>query len=173
MGLLDEETVGDFLAEEVPAALQWAHHHGVTTTWNERERVLSVRFTGASQVEGQLEDYLLMGTFEDYRAVPSTWRFVDPRTSEPVGAAAYPLGAWPTGSVFHSNAVICAPWSRDAYSDRNGPHQDWTDATKWQSTSPQHTQAHTLADMLARIYAEIQLSPGRMAPLPPAGEVAA
>jgi hypothetical protein len=173
MPLLDDDTVGDFLAEEIPAALQWAATLGVTIDWDEAARVLTSRFQGASQVEGQIEHYLLIGSFEDYRAVPPTWRFVDPRTDAAIGAAALPQGALASGSVFHGNGVICAPWSRDAYGDRNGPHQDWTDATNWQTTAPQHTQANTIADMLARIFAEIQLSPGRMAPLPPAAEAAA
>lgn len=167
MALLDDETVGDFLAEEIPAALDYAKAMGFPAEWDQANRVLSARFTGASNTGADHEDYLLTGTFEDYRAVPPTWRFFDPRNGAAIGPAAMPLGNFPGGSVFHGNAIICAPWCRDAYGDRGGPHSDWPDATKWQTTAPQHSKADTIADMLARIYAEVRASPGRMAPLPP------
>jgi hypothetical protein len=167
VALLDAETVGDFLAEEIPAALAFCQAMGLPAEWDAVMRVLSVGFTGASNTGAEPEDYQLVGTFEDYRVVPPTWRFVDPRNGATVGQAAIPAGNIPGGSVFHTNGIICAPWSRDAYGDRGGPHADWPDATKWQTTAPQHSQAKTIADMLARIYAEVQTSPGRMAPLPP------
>ena len=173
MPLLDDDTVGDFLAAEIPAALAWAANVGLEIDWDEANRVLTTRLKGAGASQGEFEHYLLIGTFEDYCAVPPTWRFVDPRTGAAIGVAALPQGGLPNGSVFHGNGVICAPWSRDAYGDRSGPHQDWTDATQWQTTAPQSTQAHTIADMLARIFAEVLASPGRMSPLPPAAEAAA
>lgn len=156
---------------EVPAALAWADHHGLDLRWNRDALSLSLRLTGRSEGKGE-EPYLLTGQFDDYRVLPPTWRFLDPRNSEHLGAPAYPLGNWPTGSIFHGNGVICAPWSRDAYAERSGPHIDWTDATLWQTIGSQHAQATTIPDMLARIYAEVQLSPRRMAPLPDLAEAA-
>ena len=123
--------------------------------------------------ERHVEDYLLVGTFDDYRVEPPTWRFLDPHTGENIGAAAYPLGNWPNGSIFHGNGLICAAWSRDAYGDRGGPHADWGAATKWQTAGRGYTQADTIPDMLARIYAELQSSPHRMQPLPEIQEQAA
>jgi hypothetical protein len=90
-----------------------------------------------------------------------------------IGVAAYPAGVWPNGSIFHSNGLICATWSRDAYGDRGGPHANWGAATQWQTVAPESVQAATIADMLARIYYELQLSPHRMQPLPEITEQAA
>ena len=161
-----------YLAEEIMAAIIWAKQKRLTPEWNRADLSFSLRLKGRGEND-TVEDYLLVGTFDDYRVEPPTWRFLDPRTGESIGPAAYPLGAWPNGSIFHGNGLICAPWSRDAYGDRGGPHRDWGAATQWQTAGRQHTQADTIPDMLARIYAELQLSPRRMQPLPEIKEQAA
>jgi len=99
---------------------------------------------------------------------PPAWRFLDPRTGADIGRAAFPApGPFPLGSVLHATrAVICAPWNRLAYAERGGPHSDWN-ATSWQTTAPQYTSARTIPDMLARVRAEVIISPARLEPLPP------
>lgn len=154
-----------YLEQEIPAAMAWATEKGLTPDWNPDDLSFSLRLQGRGEND-TVEDYLLVGTFDDYRVEPPTWRFLDPRTGENIGPAAYPAGAWPGGSVFHSHGLICAAWSRDAYGDRGGPHANWGAATQWQTVAREYVQADTIADMLARIYAELQVSSGRMQPLP-------
>ena len=152
--------------DEIPGAIRWAAYHGLDHTWDGQALLLTVRLTGSSDREGEQEPYLLAGSFEDYRVMPPAWRFLDPRTGQDIGLAAYPAaGPFQSGSVLHSNGVICAPWNRLAYADRGGPHSDWN-ATNWQSAAPQHSSARTIPDMLARIRAEVTISPRRLAPLP-------
>lgn len=172
------EIVLAYLAEEIPAALAWATDKDLQPEWNQDTLSFSLRLQGRGEneitQEETVEDYLLVGTFDDYRVEPPTWRFLDPRTGANIGAPAYPAGAWLNGgSVFHPNGLICATWSRDAYGDREGPHADWGAATQWQSVGREHSQADTIPDMLARIYAELKLSPHRMQPLPEIQEEAA
>ncbi len=172
MALLDPDVVRGYLAadDEMPAAIKWAKIHGLEHSWDQETLTFTLRLTGPNGAEST-EHYLLVGTFEDYRVLPPTWRFVDPRNGTDIGQPAYPQpGPFPNGSVLHTNGVICAPWSRLAYKDRGGPHSDWTDATAWQTTARDRTVADRIPDMLARVLAEVKLSPGRLAPLPPASE---
>ncbi|SRR6266849_7025765 len=152
---------------EIPGAIRWAKHHGLEHSWDKEALAFTVRLQGGSEREGEPEAYLLTGTFDDYRVIPPVWRFLDPRTRRDIGPAAYPMaGPFPQGSVLHSSGVICAPWNRLAYGDRGGPHMDWTEPAKWQTLAPQYTSANTIPDMLARVRAEVLLSPRRLAPLP-------
>lgn len=167
------EIVLAYLAEEIPAAIDCVTRKGLQPDWNPDTLTFSLRLQGRGENDS-VEDYLLIGTFDDYRVEPPTWRFLDPRTGASIGAAAYPAGSWLNGgSVFHPNGLICATWSRDAYGDRDGPHADWGAATQWQTVGREHSQADTIPDMLARIYAELKLSPHRMQPLPEIQEEAA
>lgn len=166
------EIVLAYLAEEIPAAIAWATDKGLEPEWNPDTLTFSLRLQGRGESE-TVEHYLLVGTFDDYRVEPPTWRFLDPRTGDKIGAPAYPAGAWANGSIFHSNGLICAAWNRDAYGDRGGPHANWGAATQWQTVGREYVQADTIPDMLARIYAELQLSCGRMQPLPAIQEEAA
>jgi hypothetical protein len=165
-------------ADEIPAAIRWAEHHGLRHEWNGDELVFKLWLQGQCE-EGPLsteearekEDYLLVGTFPDYRVMPPEWRFVDPRDERDIGTAAYPHpGPFQNGSILHGNGVICAPWNRLAYADRGGPHGDWQDAASWQATATDRTRALTIPDMLGRIRAEVEVSPRRLAPLPPSPE---
>jgi hypothetical protein len=173
---LEHAVVLGYLAVEIPPLLDLTRFHGLEASWDEGTLTVSLRLTGRSETEGHTEDYFLAGVFDDYRLLPPAWRFLDPRTGANIGAGAYPLGNWfpPEGSVFHGNGLICAPWSRDAYVAHGGPHHDWNDLTAWETVGlATQTNALTLADMFARIYAELQRSEGRMAPLPPVQEAAA
>ncbi len=168
MSLLAYSDVLAFLEgeDEIPGALRWAAYYGLEHTWDKKALLLTVRLIGGSDREREREPYLLIGTFEDYRAMPPAWRFLDPRTRQDIGLPAYPAaGPFPLGSVLHSNGVICAPWNRLAYADRGGPHSDWN-AANWQTAAPQHSSARTIPDMLARIRAELTISPRRLASLP-------
>src|SRR4051812_1212624 len=104
------EIVLAYLDQEIPAAIAWAEEKGLVPEWYPDDLSFSLRLQGRGENE-TIEDYLLVGTFDDYRVEPPTWRFLDPRTRENIGAAAYPLGDWPGGSIFHGNGLICAPWS--------------------------------------------------------------
>lgn len=174
MPLLDHEETLAFLEDpaEIPAAIAWAQGHRLPCEWNPETLTFSLRLEGRGENES-VEPYLLRGTFEDYRVLPPTWRFLDPRTGAEIGKAAYPLANWAVGSVLHGNGLICATWSRDAYKERGGPHSEWDDATQWQVIARQHAQADTIPDMLARLHAEVKRSAQRMEPLIASEEAAA
>ncbi len=170
MGLLTRSVVLAHLMadQEIPGALRWAKHHKIEHTWDEDPLLLTVRLRGHADESGHVEEYLVAGVFDDYRVIPPAWRFLDPRNATDVGQGAFPApGAFGPGSVLHTNGVICAPWNRLAYANETGLHNNWTDLTKWESLEPNNTQARTIPDMLARIRAEVALSPRRLAPLPP------
>lgn len=155
----------------MPAAIRWAEHHRLRYDWDENDLVFKLWLSGLREDSGENEQYLLVGTFPDYRVMPPEWRFVDSRNEVDIGPAAYPHpGPFPNGSILHTNGVICAPWNRLAYGDRGGPHSDWQDAASWQTTAPDRTRALIIPDMLVRIRAEVQVSPRRLAPLPPLPE---
>lgn len=167
MPRLDRETTLTYLLEpsEIPAAIAWATEHRLEHEWDPEQLSFSLRLEGRGE-DGAVEPYLLRGEFDDYRVLPPSWRFLDPRTGDEIGKGAYPLGNWPRGSVLHGNGLICATWSRDAYKERGGPHTDWEDTTQWQVIARQHAQADTIPDMLARLHSEVKRSERRMAPLP-------
>jgi hypothetical protein len=144
--------------EEMPAALAWARNKGLDLRYDADALTVSLALTGPPD-----EPYLITGDFERYRLLPPTWRFVDPRTGEVIGTAAYPQPQH--ASVLHPNGLICAHWSRLAYSEHNGPHADWGATTTWQQPKA-GTVALTIPDMLARLVWEVRVSNGRMAPLP-------
>lgn len=169
MGLLAHEDVCAHLMvdDEIPGAIRWATYHALPHRWDEEGLSFIVHLVGGSDREGEQELYLLAGNFEDYRALPPAWRFLDPRNGREIGRAAYPMaGPFANGSVLHANGVICAPWNRLAYADKRGPHADWTDPTQWQRIALDRTLAHTIPAMLARLRAEAAISPRRLAPLP-------
>src|SRR6266480_138178 len=98
------EIVLAYLAEEIAAAFAWATDKGLVPDWNQDAFTFSLRLQGRGESDS-VEDYLLVGTFDDYRVEPPTWRFLDPRTGANIGAPAYPAGAWPNGSIFHTQGL--------------------------------------------------------------------
>lgn len=164
--------------DEIPGAIQWATSHQLEHSWDEDALEFSVYLESrpepepddpAPASESQLhpEPYLLRGHFPDYRALPPIWRFFDPRDGSDIGRSAYPqAGPFQDGSVLHGQAVICAPWNRLAYAMHSGPHSDWTDPASWQTVASDKTHALTIPEMLARVRAEVIISPARLAPLP-------
>jgi hypothetical protein len=77
--------------------------------------------------------------------------------------ASHTLTNGPNGSIFHPNAVICAPWNRLAFQAHGGIHGDWTSTVDWKTTATQYTQAHTIGDMLSTLHLHLRASPGRVA----------
>lgn len=168
MSLLSREDVLGFLRadDEIPGAIRWAEYHGLMHAWDEANLTFKVWLEGGRTESGS-EQYLLAGKFDDYPVLPPSWRFLDPRTGEDIGRAAYPAaGPFQSGTILHSNAVICAPWNRLAYGDKGGPHGDWAQPAQWRQLAPGHTRAATIPDMLARLRAEAAISVGRLGPLP-------
>ena len=95
-----------------------------------------------------------------YPAHPPAWWC----GSSPAERSGYPApGTTPgvSGSVFHNQPCICAPWNRLAYAENSGPHNDWT-LGAWKTSGTQYTQAHTVADMLSTLRLHLQHSPGMM-----------
>jgi hypothetical protein len=169
MLLAREDVLAYLMADdEIPGAIRWAEYHGLPHNWDVATLIFTVCLEGGSEREGEREAYLLAANLEDYRVLPPVWRFLHPHTGADIGRAAFPkAGAFENGSVLHSNGVICAPWNRLAYAAHGGPHKDWTGPTQWQGVASDRTTAHTIPAMLARIRAEVLISPGRLAPLPP------
>jgi hypothetical protein len=157
-----------YLAEEIPAAIAYAARSGLAFDYDEGALEATMRISGPSPRAGEApEPYLLDAAFDGYRALPPVWDFLDPRTSKSIGLPAWPKG---TGStVLNGNGIVCAHWSRRAYKTAEfaaGLHSDWGPPSNWRNPSPGQTTALTIADMLDRLVREIELSSGRMAPLP-------
>jgi hypothetical protein len=186
MGNLPAATVRTYLAQpgEIPAALSDARGCGLGPDWDEADLVLRVPLLGpAAPGPGEApvevadttdemwtEPYLLEGIFDDYRTLPPIWRFLDPRTGDDIGPAAYPAPRGP--SVLHPQGLVCAHFSRLAYADHGGPHGNWGGSQAWQ-TPVEGTQALTISAMLARLIWEVRYnSRGRIAPLPPCAAAA-
>ena len=149
----------------MPAALAGAKRSGHELVYDEDALTARLRLEGpAAADDGPPEPYLITADFEDYRVLPPIWRFVDPRTGNEIGTAAYPQPT--TTSVLHPNGLICAHWSRLAYAAVGGPHSNWGGPETWRSPS-EGTIALTIPDMLARLAHEVAASRGRMAALPP------
>lgn len=169
MPQLPRETVRVILAQEqhIPAARTWAARRSIELSFDEDALSLCLQLEGPpANPAAEPETYRIVGDLDDFDVLPPVWRFVDPRNGSTIGKAGYPQ---PTGSsVFHGHGLICAPWSRLAYTDagEGGPHSDWGPQAGWKLAAPGHTRAVTIPDMLDRIYREVRTSRGRMAPLP-------
>lgn len=149
--------------DEMPAAMAWAARRGLQLVYDPVELTVSLALRGPADADGEVEAYLLHGSFDGYRLLPPIWKFMHPITGADVGLCAYPR---PTGaSVLHSGGLICAHWSRMAYSQHGGPHGNWGAPTAWQQPV-EGTVALTIPDMLDRLGREVQDSRGRMAVLP-------
>lgn len=99
-----------------------------------------------------------------YPALPPAWDCRDDAGA--VTRAAFPAAgscAGITGSIFHTQPVICAPWNLLSYADNGGPHSDWTGPANWKTAAADYTRAHTLADMLSQLHIHLAASPGMQA----------
>jgi hypothetical protein len=165
MTLVPRVAVVQVVVDELVPAAAWAARQGLELTTDIERLRLELRLGGPSAES--LEQYLLVGEFDDYRAIPPRWIFVHPESGEEVGQAAFPApGSTPFGaSLFHTAPVICAHFNRLAYSDAGGPHSDWGGLANWQNVGPGQAMALNIASMLDRIYRDLAFSRGRMAPL--------
>ena len=141
---------------ELPAVYSWAARHNWAILW--RPDQLQLRAATYHNAVGRLVE--ATAGCDSFRALPPVWRFVRPG-SDDTGKAYYPAPG--PGSIFHGDGLICAPWSRLAYKEHGGPHDNWSSASSWLNVHDNVTKAHTLADMLAVIHTNICRSPGMMA----------
>jgi hypothetical protein len=109
------------------------------------------------------EPMLIMATFEGYRAVPPTWRFVDPELVETTPHSFPQPGSvgGSASSIFHDNRIVCAQWSRLAYGEQSGPHGNWGPETGWLNVR-EGNHAENIAEMLTVLHVHLHASPGRM-----------
>jgi hypothetical protein len=179
MGLVPAQVTKAYLEQpgELRAALIEARGSGLQPVWEPSRLRLRVALKGprapalgdpppgpgAADPCMWSEPYLLEGLFDDYRTLPPTWRFLDPRDGRDVGPAAYPRPLGP--SVVHSQGLVCAHFSRLAYDEHGGPHGNWNGTAAWQQPV-EGTVALHMAAMLARLTWEVRYnSAGRMADL--------
>jgi hypothetical protein len=149
--------------DEMPAAVAWAARRGLDLRYDPELLAASVKLDGPGiSADDRTEPYLITASFDDYRALPPIWRFVDPRSGNDIGPPAYPRPVGP--SVLHGQGLVCAHWSRMAYSVQGGPHSNWGGPAAWQQPV-EGTVALTISDMLARLVHEVRDSRGRMGPL--------
>jgi hypothetical protein len=147
------------VAEEIGPALAWANRNDWYVSYDSESLLLVCCLTHAAD-GGPLK---LVAELSDYRALPPIWRFVDPSTNEPTPDA-FPQGQPILGqsSIFHPQGLICAPWSRLAYAEHQGPHNDWGGPGNWLA-APGGPFPTTLAEMLAMIDTHLSVSPRRLA----------
>ena len=166
MGQLDPAITRAYLAQadELPAAETYVRRNGMVWIYDDPALRGELRLRGPAANDAGTEEYVALVDFDDYRALPPWWCFVDPRTKQEIGPAAYPqpVPLFGGASVFHTNGVICAPWNRGAYVA--GLHSDWT-IGDWEKIQG-YSLAHTVPDMIDRLYRETSRGRGRMAPLP-------
>ena len=72
---------------------------------------------------GQQECFIFEFSFDDYREKPPLIDLVHPTTGARNTPECFPKGT--CLSYFHDFKRICAPWSRRAYAEFQGPHPEW------------------------------------------------
>lgn len=144
---------------ELDAARVWAIRHAWILKWD--QGTMRLRAATYHHPVGRLVE--VSALTDGYRAIPPAWTFVRPGTDE-TSRADFPAAcALPgIGSIFHPHAVICAPWNRLAYSEHDGPHNNWSGPAAWLQVR-EGTIAHTIPDMLAIIDMHLRASPELMA----------
>lgn len=145
------------IAAELPALEAWAARRpGWTVCVQDTQPVLVL--DAVHPVSGT--SVRITADLSEYPAVPPAWRFVDPADGPSAPFPQAGSNGVVTGSIFHSNRVICAPWNRLAYAEQSGPHGDWGALTNWKSAGQGYTKADTIADMLSQIHLHLSMSPG-------------
>lgn len=155
--LLPAEVTRGVVQAELGAIETWAARWGwqVETDLD----LLLLRFTTTHPQDGK--HVYLRADMNAYKAVPPAWDFT--LSDGTPHRTAWPApGTGPGGSIFHTNAVICAPWNRLAYKELGGVHDDWNGITNWLNVIG-HTRATTVPDMLSIIRVNLAASGGWMA----------
>lgn len=157
--MLPAEVTLAVVGEELVVAERWAQAHNWQISLDRQRLVLDV--LALHPVDRQ--PLLLTAEVDAYRALPPAWRFVDPVSREATPAATPSRDPLPNGksSVIYGVGVICAHFSRTAYSEyqSGGPH-NWS-LTTWDHVT-EGVQAHTIAEMLAVIHYHLSYSKGRL-----------
>lgn len=143
------------IQEEIQAASAWCERKGLNLEWYPDK--LEVRLALCQKNSGEF--YYLKGLFYDYKEEPPIWVFTDENWSytkltDQVDKTNFPKGE-PTdfgSSIFHPNAVICAPFNRLAYKIYKGPHADWGTTAQWLLAARDYVTGDTIGDMLSIIY---------------------
>lgn len=146
--------------DELPKAEEWARRHGWKLHADPEQLRLEVRTVHPA--DGK--PVLIVASFDGYKAVPPTWRLIDPESLETTPSS-FPRAGPVNGqaSIFHeSQRVLCAQWSRLAYGEHSGPHGNWGPETGW-LTVRDGNHAETVAEMLSIIRVHLNASPGWMA----------
>ncbi|MEZ0357998.1 hypothetical protein [Mycobacterium sp. SA01] len=143
------------LAAEMPAVTAWASRRG----WTIEADAPSLRLSAATVHPVVQTVIVFCADLTGYPATPPAWTCLN--GTGHAASAAFPVAgsrAGLSGSIFHPNGVICAPWNRLAYAVHGGPHNDWGDLTGWKTVTGGVTQAHTLADMLTTLALHLSAS---------------
>lgn len=159
--MVSRQTTVLIVEEELAGAQAWSERRAVPLTWV--PELLEVRATFAQPGTGEL--FYLRGRFDDYRVLPPAWTFTDAAWSAEPAPQLFPRPmSGPYGaSMFHGNAVICAPFNRLAYVEHKGPHSDWGGPASWLTAgAADQVKAHVLGDMLHLILRDMVHSSGRM-----------
>lgn len=153
------DTTRALVEHELPGIQAYALRHGWSVAWDPES--LALRFEGKHPRDGSA--VRLISDVDGYRALPPLWRFEDPATGKVLSPIPGSMRSG-KGSIFHSDNLICAPFSRAAYAENGGPHQDWGGPANWlRAHSAGAVQATSLAAMFATILGHLSASPGMKA----------
>ena len=155
------------IADELPGAVAWAKRRQIVLD------TLSMAVPTLRLVLVQRdtnEEFNLHCTFEDYRAHPPLWQWLDANWSstdelhlspQPAGDRSASLG----GSMFinhNRKGLTCAHFNRMAYGAHGGPHSDWGSLAQWMTAGGDYVHVVKLGDMLSSILREFRYPSGRM-----------
>lgn len=160
--MITSEATLAVITKELEGAQAWAQRAGHELTWN--PGTLKLRLVMRRKNED--DPFYLFADFEHYPVLPPILTFAaedgvgrDELRFFPKAEGPAPCKTWLFIS-FEGRGVICAPFSRLAYT---GPHKEWGDAAHWRNVAPQYVQAHEIGPILAAIDRDFQYTKGRMA----------
>ena len=162
--MLPEAVVEAAIEDELDAAVAWAKRYGIEfTALMPVEKIVRADLI---QKNSQ-ERFFLQGQFDQYKALPPLWSWRDSNWSGEGGRSLSPKGVnTPFGSsmfILHKGrAIICAPFSRSAFGDHDGPHRNWGGATQWTTVASGYVHAVTIGDMLQAILRDFRYTTERM-----------
>lgn len=110
------------------------------------------------------EKFILLGEFDDYKAMPPFLEFEEPDTGLIGTKRAYPKPG--ADSFFHGHPCICAPFSRKAYKEVHKSDWSFANWTKSTANSFDWSQYSTMSAMLMLVHTRLThldfYAPGRM-----------